>query len=74
MSGVEIGIAVVSAVAALIAAYKDGSKIVDRIKKKRAKKGGALPPSNELDKALRDGEADITRVGDEGRHVPVDSK
>ena len=73
MSGVEIGIAVVSAVAALITAYKDGGKIADRIKKKRAKKG-ALPPSNELEKALQKGEADITRLCDEGRGVRVDSK
>ena len=32
MSGIEIGIGVISAVAALITAYKDGHKIADRIK------------------------------------------
>jgi hypothetical protein len=72
MSGVEIGIAVVTAVAALIAAYKDGNKIYDRIQRKRAKKGAA-PPSKELEKALKDGESDITRIREEGRHVRVDS-
>ena len=73
MSGVEIGIAVVSAVAALIAAYKDGNKIADRIKKKRAKKGG-LPPTSELEKALKDGEDGIKRARDEGKDVKVDTE
>ena len=71
MSGVEVGIAVVSAVAALIGAYKDGSKILDRIKKKSARRG-ALSPSADLDKALQDGEAEIVRLRDEGSRIHVD--
>ncbi|RMZ85044.1 hypothetical protein DV738_g2, partial [Chaetothyriales sp. CBS 135597] len=55
----------------LIAAYKDGIKIADRIKRKRAEQG-AEPPPPELEKALRDGEARITEVRDENRDVKVD--
>ncbi|RMZ86468.1 hypothetical protein DV736_g6306, partial [Chaetothyriales sp. CBS 134916] len=66
MSSTEI-----SLVATLIAAYKDGIKIADRIKKKRIQKGGALPPA-ELEKALRDGEVRIAEVRDENRDVKVD--
>ncbi len=73
MSGIEIGIGVVSAVAALITAYKDGHKIADRIKKKRAKRG-ALPPSEELENALKQGEHSITRLRDEGAGVQVDGE
>lgn len=73
MSGIEIGVAVISAVAALIAAYKDGDKIVARIKKRRAKRG-AIAPSTELEKALKDGETDITRLRDEGANIRIDGK
>jgi gas vesicle protein len=73
MSGIEIGIGVISAVAALITAYKDGRKIADRIKKKRAQRGG-LPPSEELQDALKKGETNITRLRDEGASVQIDSK
>ena len=73
MSGTEIGIGVIGAVAALITAYKDDHKIVDRIKKKRAKRGG-LPPSEELEKALKQGESKITSLRDEGADVQIDGK
>ncbi|RMZ84521.1 hypothetical protein DV737_g1158, partial [Chaetothyriales sp. CBS 132003] len=61
----------ISLAATLIAAYKDGTKIADRIKKKRVQKGSA-PPPQELEKALRDGEVRITEVRDENRDVKVD--
>ena len=55
-------------VAALITAYKDGHKIADRIKKKRAERAG-LPPSEGLEEALKQGEQSITRLRDEGVDV-----
>ena len=71
MSGLEIAIPVITAVAALIAAYKDSDKILARIKKKRAQKG-KLQPSDELEKALKQGQTSITRLRDEGSDVQVD--
>ncbi|RMD39596.1 hypothetical protein DV735_g5535, partial [Chaetothyriales sp. CBS 134920] len=61
----------ISLVDMLIAAYKEGIKIADRIKRKRAQQG-AQPPPPELEKALRDGEVRIAEVRDENRDVKAD--
>ena len=53
MSGLEV-FAVVSAVAAVISAYKDGSRIVAQIKAKRAHRK-APPPTKFLEESLSRG-------------------
>ena len=53
MSGLEV-FAVVSAVAAVISAYKDGSRIVAEIKQKRASRK-APPPTRFLEESLSRG-------------------
>ncbi|KAK4943552.1 hypothetical protein LTR10_016846 [Elasticomyces elasticus] len=65
MSGIEIGIAVVGAVAALITAYKDGGSIVNNIKARRKAKG-ALPPSVALEESLQEGQEEIERIAAKG--------
>lgn len=65
MSGIEIGIAVVGAVAALITAYKDGGSIVGSIKERRKAKG-ALPPSVALEESLQEGQEEIERIAAKG--------
>ena len=71
MSGVEIGIAVVAAVAALISAYKDSDKIWARIKKNRGKRG-CEPPSTGLTDALTRGRDEISRLRDEYPQARLD--
>lgn len=73
MSGIEVGLAVISAVAALVAAFEKGDKVVARIKKRRAKRG-AVQPSEELEKALKNGETDMTRLKAEGANLRTDGK
>ena len=53
MSGFEV-FAVISAVAAVIGAYKDGGRIVAEIKEKRARKK-APPPTRLLEESLSRG-------------------
>jgi len=65
MSGIEIGIAVVGAVAALITAYKDAGGIVGNIKDRRKAKG-ALPPSIALEQSLQEGQEEIERITAKG--------
>lgn len=65
MSGVEIGIAVVGAIAALITAYKDAGGIVGNIKARRKAKG-ALPPSFALEESLKEGQEEIERITAKG--------
>ncbi|KAK5204711.1 hypothetical protein LTR41_009567 [Exophiala xenobiotica] len=65
MSGIEIGIAVVGAVAALITAYKDAGGIVGNIKDRRKAKG-ALPPSIALEQSLQEGQEEIERIAAKG--------
>ncbi len=65
MSGIEIGIAVVGAVAALITAYKDAGGIVGNIKERRRAKG-ALPPSIALEQSLQEGQEEIERITAKG--------
>ncbi|KIW10448.1 hypothetical protein PV08_11412 [Exophiala spinifera] len=65
MSGVEIGIAVIGAVAALVTAYKDAGGIVGNIKARRKTKG-ALPPSFALEESLKEGQEEIERITAKG--------
>jgi hypothetical protein len=65
MSGIEIGIAVVGAVAALITAYKDAGGIVGNIKERR-KARGALPPSIALERSLQEGQQEIEKIAAQG--------
>ena len=72
MSGIEVGFAVIGAVAALISAYKDGDKIWKRIKEKRARKLGHEPPSTGLEKALRRGHEEIGSLAEEYPQAQLD--
>ncbi|KAG9773562.1 hypothetical protein KCU88_g5708, partial [Aureobasidium melanogenum] len=65
MSGVEIGIAVIGAVAALVTAYKDAGGIVAKIKERRNARG-ALPPSVALEESLDEGHQEIERITAKG--------
>ncbi|KIW93843.1 uncharacterized protein Z519_05158 [Cladophialophora bantiana CBS 173.52] len=65
MSGAEIGIAVIGAVAALITAYKDAGAIVENIKERRKAKG-ALPPSVALEESLQEGHQEIEKITAKG--------
>ncbi|EXJ86804.1 hypothetical protein A1O3_03758 [Capronia epimyces CBS 606.96] len=65
MSGVEIGIAVIGAVAALITAYKDAGGIVRNIKERRKARGG-LPPSVALQESLDEGYQEIEKITAKG--------
>ncbi|KAJ9610756.1 hypothetical protein H2200_005533 [Cladophialophora chaetospira] len=65
MSGSEPGPAVTGAVTALVAAYKHASSIVDNIKEQR-KARGALPPNDELEEALQDGQWEIEKIQAQG--------
>jgi len=66
MSGLEIGLAVVGAIAALITAYKDAGSIVENIKEKR-KARGALPPTIELEESINKGREEIESITNFGR-------
>ena len=72
MSGIEVGLAVVAATAALISAYKDGDKIWKRIKEKRARKLGHEPPSTGLENALRRGHEEIGSLAGEYPQARLD--
>ncbi|KIW66096.1 hypothetical protein PV04_08300 [Phialophora macrospora] len=61
MSEAGLGPAVVGAVTALIAAYKNAGSIVDNIKEQR-KARGALPPSDELEEAIQEGHWEIEKI------------
>lgn len=65
MSGVEIGIAVIGAVAALVTAYRDAGGIVQSIKERRKAKG-ALPPSIALQESLEEGHQEIEKITAKG--------
>jgi len=65
MSGAEIGIAVIGAVAALITAYKDAGSIVENIKERR-KARGALPPSVALEQSIHEGHQEIEKIASQG--------
>ncbi|OQU99457.1 hypothetical protein CLAIMM_05088 [Cladophialophora immunda] len=65
MSGAEIGIAVIGAVAALITAYKDAGAIVENIKERRKAKG-ALPPSVALEESIQEGHQEIEKITAKG--------
>ena len=65
MSGAEIGIAVIGAVAALITAYRDAGSIVENIKERRKAKG-ALPPSVALEESLEEGHQEIEKITAKG--------
>lgn len=65
MSGPEPSPAVVSAVTALVAAYKNASSIVDYIKDQR-KANGAVPPTDELEEALQEGQWEIEKIQAQG--------
>ncbi len=58
-------IAIVSCVAAVLSAYKDGAVIVQRIKeKRRARK--ALPPTTLLEESLRKGPQAVEEAKENG--------
>ena len=61
MSGLE-AIAVIGVVAALVTAFKDSSTIANSIKQRRKNKEGALPPTDELEEALAEGEHEIQKA------------
>ncbi|KIX03431.1 uncharacterized protein Z518_06983 [Rhinocladiella mackenziei CBS 650.93] len=65
MSGAEIGIAVIGAVAALITAYRDAGTIVENIKERRKAKG-ALPPSVALEESIQEGHQEIEKITAKG--------
>ncbi|ETI25478.1 hypothetical protein G647_02251 [Cladophialophora carrionii CBS 160.54] len=65
MSEAELGPAVLGAVTALIAAYKNAGSIVDNIKEQR-KARGAPPPSDELEEALQEGHWEIEKIQAQG--------
>lgn len=65
MSGAEIGIAVIGAVAALITAYRDAGSIVENIKERR-KARGTLPPSVALEESLQEGHHEIEKITAKG--------
>lgn len=65
MSGAEIGIAVIGAVAALISAYKDAGSIVENIKERRRVKG-ALQPSVALEQSIQEGHQEIEKITAKG--------
>ena len=67
MSGIEVVVGIVACVAAVVSAYKDGSKIVQKIKDKR-RAAHATPPTKYLEESLRRGATaveDAERAGTE---------
>lgn len=64
MSGLEV-FAVVGAVAAVVSAYKDGSRIVAEIKEKRARKK-APPPTKYLEESLSRGPPAVEEAKNNG--------
>ncbi len=65
MSSSEPGPVVMSAVTALVAAYKDAGAIVENIKEQR-KARGALSPSDELEEVLQEGCWEIEKIQTHG--------
>ncbi len=67
MSGVEV-IAIVSCVAGLIEALDAGVRVVKEIKKRRKahRADGALPPSDELQRTIKDGRNNIQKLVEKG--------
>ena len=61
MSSPEPGPVVMSAVIALIAAYKDAGSIVENIKEQRRARGNPLP-SDELEETLHEGCREIEKI------------
>ena len=67
MSGIEIAVGIVACVAAVVSAYKDGSKIVQKIKDKR-RAAHVTPRTRYLEESLKRGAAaveDAERAGTE---------
>ena len=64
MSGLEV-VAVIGAVAAVVSAYKDGSRIVAEIKQKRARKK-APPPTKYLEESLSRGPPAVEEAKNNG--------
>ena len=65
MSGIAEAITVISCVAALVSAYRDGSTILEKIKGRRRERGG-LPPTRLLEDELKKGEAAVQEAADDG--------
>ncbi len=67
MSGIEVAVGIIACIAAVVSAYKDGSKIVQKIKDKR-RAAHATPPTRYLEESLKRGAAaveDAERAGTE---------
>ncbi len=64
MSGMEV-VAVIGCVAAVVSAYKDGARIVQEIKEKRAAKK-ALAPTKSLESSLERGPLAVGEARDSG--------
>ncbi|KAL6717527.1 hypothetical protein ACLMJK_005442 [Lecanora helva] len=64
MSGMEV-VAIIGCVAAVVSAYKDGERIVKRIKERRAAKK-ALAPTGALESSLAKGPLAVEKARDEG--------
>ena len=65
MSDPELGPAVIGAVTALVASYKNAGFIVENIKKQR-KARGAQPPPDQLQEALQEGYWEIEKIQAQG--------
>jgi hypothetical protein len=65
MTSSDLGPAVMSAVKALVAAYKNAGSIVENIKEQRAARG-ASPPCDELEEALQEGHWEIENIQAKG--------
>ena len=65
MSGIGEALTVISVVAGVISAYRDGSAILEKIKERRRARN-KLPPSERLENSLADAQQDIEKAKREG--------
>jgi hypothetical protein len=65
MSDGDLAPAVIGAVRALVAAYKNAGSIVENIKEQRKARGASSPP-DELEEALQEGHCEIEKIQTKG--------